>query len=208
MLKQEIIFVLETWMDPNSSQDFVLDGYKSEFVKRGRGKGIGVFYKTKVNIEVCNQELYQFIKMKNQEYTIFCLYASKGCPMANLVSSLKDYGFNNEDDTYLVGDMNFDASMKNVLTRYLEELNFFQVVKRATHLDGHVLDQVYTLHEKSELLDVKQHHVYYSDHDAIIVNMKEPGMFFNLIDYQFQSDAFLINIRLSFKFLQYNMIFS
>ena len=45
----------------------------SEFVKTGRGKGIGVFYKTKASIEVCNQDLYQFIKVKNEKSQIFDL---------------------------------------------------------------------------------------------------------------------------------------
>ena len=115
MLKQEIIFVLATWMDPESKQNFELNGYESEFVKRGRGKGIGVFYKTKAVIEVCNQDLYQFIKVESKKCTIFCLYASKGCPMDKLIGDLKQYGFDNKDDTYLVGDMNFDASTRNAL---------------------------------------------------------------------------------------------
>lgn len=173
MLRQEIIFVLETWMDPESDQNFVLDGYDSEFVKRGRGKGIGVFYRTKVAIEVCNEDQYQFIKVKNKECTVFCVYASKGCPMAKLVSDLKNYGLDNKDKTYLVGDLNFDASTNNKLTKYLRELKFSQVIKRATHLDGHILDQVYTLDPKSESLDIKHHHVYYSDHDALIINLNE-----------------------------------
>ena len=74
---------------------------------------------------------------------IFCLYVSKGCSFDILVKSLEAFGFNGNQHSYLVGDLNFDATGENALTKYLKRLNFIQMVKRATHLDGHILDHVY-----------------------------------------------------------------
>ena len=80
--------------------------------------------------------------------------------MANLVAELNEYGYNSKEETYLVGDMNFDTSEKNALTRYLNKLNFSQIIQHATHLDGLIIDHIYTRHEKSDLVKIKQHHVY------------------------------------------------
>merc|ERR1711973_317317 len=95
-------------------------------------------------IEVCEEDLYQFIKFKTKSVTIFCLYISKGCNFRQLVQSLKDFHFNDKiEATCLIGDLNFDATGSNHLTEYLSGLHFSQLVKKATHLDGHILDQVY-----------------------------------------------------------------
>ena len=134
MLKEDFIFVLETWMEPQNDKTYHLDGYEAVFAKRGRGKGIGIFYRKDANIEVCNKELYQFIKLKNGINTIFCVYASKGCNFEHLVDDLKLFDFNDNENTFLVGDLNFDASKKNNLTYYLQRVNFIQLVNHASHL--------------------------------------------------------------------------
>ena len=108
--------------------------------------------------------------------TIFCLYVSKGCDFGHLVESLKNYEFNKEKNTFLIGDLNFDTSESNDLTKYMLRLQFCQLVSRATHLDGHILDQIYALQDKSHLVEVKHHHVYYSDHDGLLLNMKDENI--------------------------------
>ena len=60
----------------------------------------------------------------------------------NATSGLVKF-FDKEENTCLVGDLNFDTSKTNDLTRYLSRLQFKQLVGRATQLDGHILDQVY-----------------------------------------------------------------
>ena len=46
------------------------------------------------------------------------------------------------------------------------------MVKRATHLDGHILDHVYFPENVTNLVHIKHHYVYYSDHDGIIVSQQ------------------------------------
>lgn len=174
MLQEELIFVTETWIESWMEKPELTD-FQSAFAlgKTGRGKGVGVFFKKDAKIEVCEEELYQFIKFRAKEFTIFCLYISKGCDFNELVKSLKDFNFNDKNEvTCLIGDLNFDYPGNNDLTKYLSQLNFAQLVKRATHLDGHVLDHVYVSEDLANLTMIKHHYVYYSDHDAIIVNVK------------------------------------
>ena len=140
----------------------------------GRARGVGVFFKKDAVIEICEQEQYQFIKFKTDSLTIFCLYVSKGCNFVQLVNSLWDYDFNNPDEyTIMMGDLNFDAPGSNFLSHYLSRLEFKQIVGRATHLDGHILDHVYVPKNKVNEVDIKHHHVYYSDHDGLLVNVKK-----------------------------------
>ena len=102
------------------------------------------------------------------------MYISKGCDFGKLVQSLCNYDFNNKDEnTFLIGDLNFDAPGNNNLSNYLSRLEFKQMVGRATHLDGHILDHVYVPQARSTSVDIKHHHVYYSDHDGILVSMKK-----------------------------------
>ena len=69
-----------------------------------------------------------------------------------------------------MGDVNFNEDMRNNLTRYLEKLQYVQVVKKATHLEGNLIDHVYIPKEiGEEEFTIEHHGVYYSDHDAIIV---------------------------------------
>ena len=150
-------------------------------IRRGKGKGVGVFFRRDAEIQVCEEELYQFIRFKSSQVTIFCLYVSKGCNFGHLVQSLKNFDFNNKNETTcLIGDLNFDVLSKNDLSRYLSSLNFIQLVNRATHLDGNTLDHVYVTKRMASLVEVKQHYVYYSDHDGIMVCAKEDA---NLKNY-------------------------
>ena len=120
MLQYNIIFVTEIWQ-----KNFNIEGYMSAFAHgtTGRAKGVGVFFKKDANIEICQEELYQFIKFKTEDITIFCLYISKGCDFGKLVQSLCNYDFNNKDEnTFLIGDLNFDAPGNNNLSNYLSQL--------------------------------------------------------------------------------------
>jgi exonuclease III len=175
MKELDIIFVTETWMDSKIQKTYQIDGYNSAFAngKTARGKGVGVFFKKDPSIEICEEELYQFIKLKNEHVTIFCLYISKGCHFSQVVQSLQDFRFfDKEENTCLIGDLNFDASKTNDLTRYLSRLQFKQMVARATHFGGHILDQVYVPETRSDQFDTKHHYCYYSDHDGILVSLK------------------------------------
>ena len=168
MLEHEMIFVTETWGDTYTY--FNLEGYNCAFANQGRGKGVGVFFKKDASIQKCEQDLFQFIKLRKETITVFCIYISKGCDFKKVVESLKHYGFNNK--ACLLGDFNFDANNNNDLVDYMRSLNMSQIVKRATHLEGHILDQVYIPEEIVKSTSIKLQHNYYSDHDGISLSFK------------------------------------
>ena len=72
-----MIFVTETWGDTYTY--FNLEGYNCAFANQGRGKGVGVFFKKDASIQKCEQDLFQFIKLRKETITGFCIYISKGC---------------------------------------------------------------------------------------------------------------------------------
>ena len=63
--------------------------------------------------------------------------------------------------------------IENEVLKIRERLDFIQIVGRATHLDGHILDHVYVPKIMENHVEVKHHCVYYSDHDGILVNVKK-----------------------------------
>lgn len=175
MLQNKIIFVTETWIeDHHDTDNFNLTGYQHAFSNKGKGKGVGVYFEKDAEIEKCQQSLFQFIKFKIQHITIFCTYLSKGCDFKQIVKTLKDFGFN--QNSILIGDFNFDTTKNNDLVRYLKSLNLVQMVKRATHLDGHIIDHAYIPQAITTQMQIENHHCYYSDHDGIMMKLKIPDI--------------------------------
>ena len=74
---------------------------------------------------------------------------------------------------YCNGDLNFDSPGNNDLSEYLMSLKYKQIVGRATHLDGHILDHVYVSEKNASMVKIHHHYVYYSDHDGILVSVKK-----------------------------------
>ena len=112
---------------------------------------------------------------------------------------MKILNLNAENEvTCLVGDLNFDCPGKDDLTNYLSWLNISQMVKKAIHLDGHILDHVYVPEKLANLVEIKNYYVNYSDHDAIMVDLKKdtslPEPYFQFIAWKIgkQKD---VNIR-------------
>ena len=109
MMKFQTIFVVETWM--LKDEKINMENYYSEFANQGRGKGVGVFYKIDSAVEKYAEELFQFIKLKIKNMTIFCAYVSKGCNWNVFKEALIQHGFEQEENVFLVGDLNFDQSV-------------------------------------------------------------------------------------------------
>ena len=58
---------------------------------------------------------------------------------------------------------------KNKITEYLEGKGFIQMVKKATHIDRNLIDQIYTNNPE---IEVEQAAKYYSDHGALCVTYR------------------------------------
>ena len=73
-----------------------------------------------------------------------------------------------------MGDFNFCyLKKKNYLSQWLEDVEFDQVVVRATHIGGGLLDQAYlSLPEETPVI-VGQYSNYFTDHDTIALLLPE-----------------------------------
>ena len=79
--------------------------------------------------------------------------------------------------TLLTGDFNvcFNQKRHNPITEKLESLGFKQIVTKATHIQGGLIDHAYWL--DSDLIwsepNLEMYSPYYSDHDCILVTLKK-----------------------------------
>ena len=116
-----------------------------------------------------------------------CLFALlRSCPSSNSKRSVEKFtkviaDWSDEKKVNVVcGDMNLhfhpQTPCDNHLTSTLYEKGFVQLVKEATHIQGHILDHVYVracpkIHMKRPLYQL--HYPYYSDHDAVLLILRK-----------------------------------
>ena len=75
------------------------------------------------------------------------------------------YILNSRKTSVVCGDFNFDfyKSPDNVISNTLHGIGFQQVISDSTHIEGFLLDHIYTnIEPQSQFI----HPVYFSDHDA------------------------------------------
>lgn len=73
--------------------------------------------------------------------------------------------------TVILGDFNFDLveSPNHDIVQYMNQLGFYQFVKKPTTDYGSILDHVYV--NRSDRVSVKIVDTYYSDHDLVSVSL-------------------------------------
>ena len=69
-----------------------------------------------------------------------------------------------------MGDFNlcFDSERDHQVFKFLEELKFKQLVQNATHIQGRLIDLVFT-NISEEDIRVSQNAQYFSDHDLLTI---------------------------------------
>ena len=77
----------------------------------------------------------------------------------------------------LTGDFNvcFNQNRNNALTKNIEKLGFKQLVTKATHVMGGLIDHVYWKDDNDEWKApvIEMYSPYYSDHDTILITLKK-----------------------------------
>ena len=80
-----------------------------------------------------------------------------------------------EKITVIGGDFNvcFLKHPNNMISKNLDKLNFHQIVKQATHIEGGLIDHLYIKKGKGADISwvVEIMPKYYSDHDCICVTL-------------------------------------
>ena len=74
----------------------------------------------------------------------------------------------------ICGDFNMDQKVENDLTRMLGGKFFKQVINKPTTYRGYCIDHFYhNISATAKKIDNNLHSVYYSDHGALCVTIKE-----------------------------------
>ena len=80
-----------------------------------------------------------------------------------------------EKKIIVTGDFNCDKTEKNALTKFLATKGMVQLVTKPTHDKGRCIDHCYVPLDMKNKVVVEQHSRYYSDHDALCINLNLDG---------------------------------
>ena len=113
-------------------------------------------------------------KMTSEKLDVIGIYRSKEGNLMNLISYLEDL-INDEKTTILGGDMNICLLKKpnNYATEGLTKIGFKQIVTKATHIEGGLIDHVYIKEGPSMKFSwvLEDFPKYYSDHDGLCLTL-------------------------------------
>ena len=108
--------------------------------------------------------------------SLLLLYRKNNTNVRQFVDGLK-YLLTTEQIDIVLGDLNINYfSTKDIapLAQLMESLNYVQIVDKATFISGTLLDHVWVQHGVKSSISASVISVYYSDHDAIRINIQLP----------------------------------
>ena len=113
---------------------------------------------------------FQIIKCLSEELEVIAVYRSEKGSLSELTEHLSKLITPNVT-TIICGDFNlcYLSQRNNKVTKFLENNDFKQLVKVATHIKGRHIDHFYlkTYGQHIEKPTIMTYSPYYSDHDAI-----------------------------------------
>ena len=178
----DVLSCSETWFDAHDNElDYGIDELGSPtVVKAGHGKGLAIYSSKSLDqFEMVKESNYQIAKfLYGGEYNIISVYRSSSANCSKVLSDILKLC--DEDKlTVIGGDFNICALKEpdNALIKGLENARFRQLVSEATHIKGRVIDHCYVREpldcEMTPLTpeDVTVRSVYWSDHDAVMLNL-------------------------------------
>ena len=177
--QSKIIILGETWIprDIERTNEYEIDGFYSHMNNSGRGKGLALFQKEEsTNITNHNAENINVTKIEGIELNIIAIYRGQEGSLSRLIEILENI-LGQSKTTIIIGDINIcnKKNPNNNLKRYLEENNFKEVIKKATHTEGSHIDHAYVRNVGNflEFPEVVLIPKYYSDHDAICITWQK-----------------------------------
>ena len=162
----------ETWLHPGHT--IQMEGWLTKYENVGRGKGLAVMSEVEFEmIKSCSKEnMSAAVTITNGVCCIF-LYLSKGYEW-NALKEILDEWISSSVPTIVMGDVNWywNGNGKNSMRAYMKSRKFNQLISRATHEDGNIIDHIYASdHFPQDSLRVNQQSVTFSDHDVISVSI-------------------------------------
>ena len=130
------------------------------------------FYDESFSIEKeVKEPLYQMAKLITEEMSIINVYRSQGANTERFIHDLLEM-INLNEHTLVVGDFNicFQKNPTHSIFQTLRNLNFEQLVKNSTHIDGGLIDLVFGFSpDQLVAYEVDQQAQYFTDHDLLCI---------------------------------------
>ena len=177
----DVLLVQQTCLESlEPTERFQLPNYHSHFNSQGNGKGLALYFKSKFRpVLDVTEEGFQMSKLVSEDYDIISVYRSSDSNQSNqqrFTRILIDM-VNINKTTFILGDFNLNISCDetSVLYKNMSNSGFSQIVKEPTHNQGGIIDHCYV--SKNVLvnnLKLIQKSVFYTDHDILEVNYKNP----------------------------------
>ena len=180
LLRSDLIILTETWLEQGQSEnEYQLENYNAYLSNKGRGKGLASYFNNKFkHSEDISSEGISITKLTSDELDVIGIYKSKEGNMMDIKSMLEDL-INEEKTTIIGGDLNVCVLKQptNYITKGLEENGFRQIVTKATHIEGGLIDHVYIKQGPSKKFTwvLEDFPKYYSDHDGLGLTLWQVG---------------------------------
>ena len=164
----------ETWLEPSVSYMNLLEegGLEQHNNSIGRGKGITTFYQQHYSWDQdITRPDYQITKLRSESLDVINVYRSTGAPTEAFGQDVF-YLINSGKQTLIVGDFNlcYISDFSNQLFESLRVQGFKQIVKHPTHMEGRLIDLVFTNNLDLDITyQVQQQAQFFTDHDLIEV---------------------------------------
>ena len=177
--KSDNICVVETWLDTEEQNinRFQIPGKLFEHASFDKGKGCGIFTpvsKDSKTFDKVKKNSFQLLSMIDGCIQLILAYISSHCPLKEVVTELQKI-IHPQKKIIITGDFNFDKTETNVLTKFLATKGMVQLVTKPTHDKGRCIDHCYVPLDMKNKVVVEQHSRYYSDHDALCINLNLDG---------------------------------
>ena len=179
----DIICLSETWLGEHDEvDDLQIEGYSLHVNSVGCGKGLATYLrgeKFRHVLDVKEDEL-QISKYSSIALDLVSVYRSNHCQ--TLMQNVFEEILSSNKPTLILGDMNicYQKQKKDKNIQYMEDNNFKQLVKGATHLLGGHIDQAWLIGEHHfKSVTAEQYSPYFTsrDHDSLLISLerKEEG---------------------------------
>ena len=130
------------------------------------------FYDESFSIEKeVKEPLYQMTKLTSETKTLINVYRSQGANTEHFICDLLEM-INLNEHTLIVGDFNicFQKNPTHSIFQMLRNLDFEQLVKNSTHIDGGLIDLVFVFSpDQLVTYEIDQQAQYFTDHDLLCV---------------------------------------
>ena len=172
LLRGEVVILSETWLEyEDRNEEYLLPNYQAKFSNRGKGKGLASYYSNAYGHKISiNGQGFSLVTLESQDSVIIGVYRSND---GNIKELLKEISMLIMEEKFVVigGDFNINIMNRpnNYLTNELIKMGFAQIVKKATHIEGGLIDHIYVRQggDKKYSWIVEQFPKYYSDHDGL-----------------------------------------